>query len=90
VLYADIVNGGNSRVASAGDPVIQPGLIDVNCNANGSLNIGTLVSNGGSLPMGGNAVGGIALVTRAGGRNRRHPERRHLRLRRSTPALASR
>jgi hypothetical protein len=64
VLYADITNGGNSRVASAGDPVIQPGLIDVNCNANGSLNIGTLVSNGGSLPMGGNAVdAGIALVT---------------------------
>jgi hypothetical protein len=64
VLYADIVNGGNSRVASAGDPVIQPGMIDVNCNAGGSLNIGTLVSNGGSLPMGGNAVdAGIALVT---------------------------
>ena len=64
VLYADIVNGGNSRVASAGDPVIQPGLIDVNCNANGSINVATLVSNGGSLPMGGNAVDvGIALVT---------------------------
>lgn len=64
VLYADIVNGGNSRVASAGDPVIQPGLIDVSCNANNSLNVGTLVSNGGSLPMGGNAVdAGIALVT---------------------------
>jgi len=64
VLYADIVNGGNSRVASAGDPVIQPGLIDVQCNANNSLNIGTLVANGGSLPMGGNAVDvGIALVS---------------------------
>jgi len=64
VLYADIVNGGNSRVATAGDPVIQPGLIDVQCNAAGSLNIGTLVTNGGSLPMGGNAVDvGIALVT---------------------------
>lgn len=56
VLYADIVNGGNSRVATAGDPVIQPGLIDVQCNANGSINVASLVSNGGSLPMGGNAV----------------------------------
>jgi len=63
VLYADIVNGGNSRVASAGDPVIQPGLIDVNCNANGSINVASLVANGGSLPMGGNAVDvGIAQV----------------------------
>jgi hypothetical protein len=48
VLYADIVNGGNSRVATAGDPVIQPGLIDVQCNANGSINVASLVSNGGS------------------------------------------
>jgi hypothetical protein len=64
VLYADIVSGGNSRVATAGDPVIQPGLIDVQCNAAGSLNVGTLVTGGGSLPMGGNAVDvGIALVT---------------------------
>lgn len=64
VLYADIVNGGNSRVATAGDPVIQPGLIDVQCNANNSINVATLVNNGGSLPMGGNAVDvGIALVT---------------------------
>jgi len=66
VLYADIVNGGNSRVASAGDPVIQPGLIDVSCNAASSLNIGTLVSNGGTLPDAGNPAAvdaGIALVT---------------------------
>ena len=64
VLYADIVNGGNSRVASAGDPVIQPGLIDVNCTAGNATNVATLVANGGSLPMGGNAVdAGIAQVT---------------------------
>jgi hypothetical protein len=64
VLYADIVNGGNSRVATAGDPVIQPGLIDVNCTAANAQNVGTLVSNGGSLPMGGTAVDvGIAQVT---------------------------
>jgi hypothetical protein len=64
VLYADIVSGGNGRVATAGDPVIQPGLIDVNCTAANAQNVGTLVSNGGSLPMGGNAVDvGIAQVT---------------------------
>lgn len=64
VLYADIVNGGNNRVATAGDPVIQPGLIDVSCNANNAQDVGTLVTNGGSLPMGGNAVDvGIAQVT---------------------------
>jgi hypothetical protein len=64
VLYADIVSGGNSRVATAGDPVIQPGLIDVNCSATTANNVGTLVSNGGSLPMNGNAVDvGIAQVT---------------------------
>jgi hypothetical protein len=64
VLYSDIVSGGNGRVATAGDPVIQPGLIDVNCTAANAQNVGTLVTNGGSLPMGGNAVDvGIAQVT---------------------------
>lgn len=66
VLYADIVNGGNSRVATNGDPVIQPALIDVNCNANSSINIATLVTNGGTLPDAGNpdAVdAGIAQIT---------------------------
>jgi hypothetical protein len=29
-LEADIVSGGNGRVATTGDPVIQPGLIDIN------------------------------------------------------------
>ncbi len=42
VLEADIVNGGNSRVAQAGDPVIQPGLIDVNCNAANAQNVANL------------------------------------------------
>ncbi|HXV12980.1 MAG TPA: hypothetical protein VEC56_02120 [Candidatus Krumholzibacteria bacterium] len=54
VLYADIVNGGNSRTAQAGDPVIQPGLIDVACNANTAQNIASLVANGGTLPDPGN------------------------------------
>ncbi len=42
VLEADIVSGGNSRVATDGDPVIQPALIDVSCNANNSQNVATL------------------------------------------------
>lgn len=61
VLYSDIVNGGNGRTAQPGDPVIQPGLIDVGCNANNAQNVATLVSNGGSLPNG-NVDAGIAQV----------------------------
>ncbi|MDZ7267976.1 MAG: S1 family peptidase [candidate division KSB1 bacterium] len=61
VLYADIVSGGNSRTAQPGDPVIQPGLIDVSCNANNAQNVATLVSNGGTLP-GANIDAGIAAV----------------------------
>jgi hypothetical protein len=49
VLEADIVSGGNSRVAQTGDPVIQPGLIDVNCNAATAQNVATLVKKS-SLP----------------------------------------
>lgn len=61
VLYADIVNGGNNRTAQPGDPVIQPGLIDVGCNAGNAQNVATLVNNGGSLP-GANIDAGIAAV----------------------------
>jgi hypothetical protein len=42
VLEADIVAGGNSRVATAGDPVVQPGLIDVGCVAANAQNVATL------------------------------------------------
>lgn len=42
VLEADIVSGGNSRVAQAGDPVIQPGLIDVGCVAANAQDVATL------------------------------------------------
>lgn len=42
VLEADIVAGGNSRVATAGDPVVQPGLIDVSCSAASAQNVATL------------------------------------------------
>lgn len=50
VLYSDIVNGGNGRTAQPGDPVIQPGLIDVSCSASNAQDIATLVTNGGTLP----------------------------------------
>lgn len=43
VLEADIVNGGNGIVATTGSGVIQPGLIDVSCDATKSQSVGTLV-----------------------------------------------
>jgi hypothetical protein len=61
VLEADIVSGGNARVAVAGDPVIQPGLIDVACNANTAQNVATL-SGIKSLP-GSNVDAAIAQIT---------------------------
>ncbi len=42
VLESDIVSGGNSRVAQPGDPVVQPGLIDVSCNAASAQNVASL------------------------------------------------
>lgn len=42
VLEGDIVNGGNGRKAVAGDPVVQPGLIDVGCNAGTAQNVASL------------------------------------------------
>src|SRR5437762_6735452 len=49
VFESDIVTGGNGIVAATGDPIIQPGLIDVNCNANAAQTVGTLVKKS-SLP----------------------------------------
>jgi hypothetical protein len=43
VLEADIVSGGNGMIAATGDNVIQPGLIDVGCNAGNAQNIAKLV-----------------------------------------------
>lgn len=60
VLMADIVSGGNGRVATAGDPVIQPGLIDVACNANNAQNVATLEGTK-SLP-GSNVDAAIAQI----------------------------
>ncbi len=42
VLTADIVSGGNGRVAAIGDPVIQPGLIDVGCDEDDAQNVANL------------------------------------------------
>lgn len=42
VFAEDVVDGGNSRVARKGDPIIQPGLIDVGCIANNAQNVAAL------------------------------------------------
>ncbi|MFO7527067.1 MAG: hypothetical protein R6W68_16560 [Ignavibacteriaceae bacterium] len=60
VLEADIVSGGNNRTATAGDFVIQPGLIDISCNANNAQNVATL-SGIKSLP-GSNVDAAIAQI----------------------------
>ena len=49
VFEADIVAGGNNLVATTGDYIIQPGLIDVNCAATSAQNVATLVKTS-SLP----------------------------------------
>lgn len=42
VFESDIVAGGNNRVSQTGDPIIQPGLIDVSCNAANAQDVATL------------------------------------------------
>ncbi|HKP04663.1 MAG TPA: hypothetical protein VJU77_15025 [Chthoniobacterales bacterium] len=49
VFEADIVPGGNGRIALTGDPIVQPGLIDINCNAASGQDVATLVKRS-SLP----------------------------------------
>jgi hypothetical protein len=49
VFEADIVNGGNGTTAQTGNPIIQPGLIDVGCIASSAQNVATLVKSS-SLP----------------------------------------
>jgi hypothetical protein len=49
VFEADIVSGGNNRTAQTGDPIIQPGLIDVNCSNGNAQSVATLVKKS-SLP----------------------------------------
>ena len=49
VFRSDIVSGGNGRVATNGDPILQPGLIDVACSAASGQNVATLAGSA-SLP----------------------------------------
>jgi hypothetical protein len=49
VFEADIVNGGNGTTAQTGNFIIQPGLLDVGCNAANAQNVATLVKSS-SLP----------------------------------------
>jgi len=42
VFMGDMVLGGNGRLAEAGDEVIQPGMVDINCNANNAQNVALL------------------------------------------------
>jgi len=49
VFESDIVSGGNNTTAQTGDNIIQPGLIDVNCNVAGAQNVARLVKKS-SLP----------------------------------------
>src|ERR1051325_8401395 len=42
VFESDIVSGGNGLTAMNGQAVIHPGLIDVGCNQNNALDVGTL------------------------------------------------
>ncbi len=60
VFWGDITPGGNNRVATVGDPVIQPGMVDVGCNAANAQNVANL-SGSGSLP-GANVDAGYAQV----------------------------
>jgi len=60
VFRSDIVSGGNNRVATNGDPIIQPGLIDISCHANNAQNVATLAGSA-SLP-GSNVDAAIAQV----------------------------
>jgi hypothetical protein len=42
VFESDIVSGGNGITSATGNPIIQPGLIDVGCNAANAQNVATL------------------------------------------------
>jgi hypothetical protein len=60
VFRSDIVAGGNGRVATNGDPIVQPGLIDASCSASNARDVATLAGSA-SLP-GSNVDAAIAQV----------------------------
>jgi len=62
VFESDIVLGGNGMMATLGSPVIQPGLIDVGCNAANAQTVATLVKLS-SLPDNNVDVGVAQVVT---------------------------
>jgi len=59
VFESDIVPGGNNTVATTGDPIIQPGLIDVNCNVNAQT-VATLVKKSSDCSVGKVVTGQVA------------------------------
>jgi hypothetical protein len=61
VLEADIVPGANNIVAQTGDAIIQPALIDLNCNPAPASTVATLVKKA-ALPSS-NLDAAIAVVT---------------------------
>ena len=61
VLEADIVPGGNNLMATTGNPIVHPGLIDVGCDANRAQDVGTLLKIG-ALPDS-NVDAGVAMVS---------------------------
>ena len=61
VLAADTTSGGNGRVAQVGDAVIQPGLIDVACNAGSAQTVAWLDVYADPL-QGANVDAAIALI----------------------------
>ena len=50
MFAGDVVSGGNSRVATIGDDIGQPGLIDVNCSAAGANIVADLSSTSSIYP----------------------------------------
>jgi len=60
VFESDIVAGGNGVVATSGDPILQPGLIDVGCTAANAQVVATLEKH--SAIPGGNVDAAIAQV----------------------------
>jgi hypothetical protein len=49
VFEADIIAGGNGTVATTGDPIVHPALIDIGCVASNGIDVATLVVSG-ALP----------------------------------------
>ncbi|HCY77520.1 MAG TPA: hypothetical protein DHV28_16515 [Ignavibacteriales bacterium] len=62
VFESDIVSGGNGRVATNGDPILQPGLIDVGCIASNGQDVARLLVKH-SLPSSNVDVGVASIIS---------------------------